>query len=102
MANTFNTNKSETKKVTNYETGMFKGEQFPSMDKAIQAGALSYARAELTNMMKYVEELKTAKAVPAKLTDTQVLQALYNVKKQAIIDNIGKRESAVDTTGLVL
>jgi hypothetical protein len=97
MANFNNTNSTDSKaKETNYERGIFKGVQYDTQELAIQAGALTYARADLKNTMKVVAELKVKKS------DKDVLQALYNIKKLAILENIGDRATKLDTSGLVL
>jgi hypothetical protein len=98
MAN-FNNNSNGTDskaKEINYERGVFLGVQYDNQELAIQAGALTYARRDLKNTLKVIKELKVKKS------DKDVLQALYNIKKAAILENIAERATKLDTAGLVL
>ena len=77
------TNKLETK----YQEGIFNGRKYASQEEAVEAGAYSYAvqdKAKATDLL-------TRLGLADKVKDLDLIQALYDGKKEMIMNSIEKR-----------
>ena len=88
---------NRVKKVTRYQDGIVEDIQYASVDEAVQAGAKAHTLRELTTALQLInEDLKLG------LDPVTVTQAIYNRKKQQILDSMAKRDTTASFDGIQL
>ena len=92
MAKVNNTNgRTQSVGETNYQNKMFQGQQFETVEEAIETGAKTYAKlawGEIANFCKELEEY----AIPLPNQD-MLAEMLINSKRKVIIASMQKRET---------
>jgi len=76
-----------TERTTNYSERMFSGVKHKTVELAVQAGAKEYALKELKLALELVH------AVAPTVDEKDVLQALYTIKKQNIVNSMERIET---------
>jgi hypothetical protein len=73
-------------KKTEYRKGIYNGVQYDSEKEAINAAAVSRARMEFTSVKKTLEKMKL------KFSEKKLIQALYEMRREQIIETLKKQD----------
>ena len=81
------TKQTSTRSETNYEKAIVAGVQYENTEEAIKASALAMTRREKTSALALIAELG------GDFDEKTIVQALYNTKKNFIVESIKNRAS---------
>lgn len=81
------TKQTSQRSETNYEKAIVAGVQYENTEEAIKASALAMTRREKTSALALIAELG------GDFDEKTIVQALYNTKKNFIVESIKNRAS---------
>ena len=87
ISNDSSSNSASKRLETKYQEGIFAGKQYASQEEAIEAGAYSYAVQDKAK----ASDLLTRLGFADKVSDLELIQALYDSKKEMIVNSVEKR-----------